>query len=349
MVDVQEWGVSIEDEDNFSVSSKIIELLSTITNAENIIDFKVPDNFLELLEVSQAGSAESVVNNLYKIADEIGNKKLLRIVEKAKSKVRILNKAREQAEKDTDKAIKLAEQANVELKSQITQNLFLKSINTSDYKEMISLLHHVGIYAGTIDNNLKQISLRVQHKIALSNAELYSIIKQISLDVKKILSISTFATKAKFNLETEEKTIDLNNYIKEYVENIIPGITDRGLNIKFIDNAKTPYVLRTKPIEISIIIENLVSNAVKAKAKKLIISTVFDNSNKLLIQFQDDGNGIEPQILKNIYNIGFTTTDGSGVGLYHVKEIIKRMNASISVKNNTNKGVTFTITIKGNL
>lgn len=349
VVDVQEWGLSIEDNDNFSVSSRVMELLSAITNTENIIDFKVPDNFLEILEVSQADSAESVVNNLHKFADELGDKKLLRFVEKAKSKVRILHKAREQAEKDTEMALQLAEETTVKLKSETTENLFLRSINTSDYKEMISLLHHIGIYAGTIENNLRHISLRVQNKLPLTNSELYNIIKKISLNVKKILSVSTFATKARFNLDAETTTINLIHYIKEYIQNIIPGITDRGMNIKFFDLTKSDFIIKTKPIEISIIIDNLVSNAKKAKAKNLIIKTLKDHEKELIIEFEDDGVGINPKVLNKIYNLGFTTTDGSGVGLYHIKEIVSRLKGKITVSNNTTKGVTFRITIKENL
>ena len=349
VVDVQQWGLSIEDEKNIDVASKITDLLSVITNADDIIDFEVPENFLEILEVSQAQSAESVVNNLTKIASEFGNKKLLKLAEKAKNKVRELRKAREQAEKETDEALRLAEEATAKLKSQITENLFLKSINTSDYKEMISLIHHIGIYAGTIENNLKHISLRVQNKIPLSNSELYDIIKQISLDVKKISSISTFATKARFNLEAETTTLDLINYIKEYVENIIPGITDKGMNIQFKDNTGSAFKIKTKPIEISIIIDNLVSNAKKAQSENLIIRTLKNKENRLIIEFEDDGIGIPPSNLERIFNIGFTTTDGSGVGLYHVKEIIKRIGAKISVSNNSRKGVTFKIILKEKL
>ncbi len=346
VVDVQQWGISIEDDDNIPISSRVIDLLSKVTNTNDIIDFSVPDNFLDIIEVSQADSADAVVKNLNKIAIDIGNKQLLGIAEKAVKKVKILQEARERAERETDEALELAQQATAKLKSQITENLFLKSINTSDYQEMISLLHHVGIYAGTIENNLKHISLRVQNKIPLSNAELYDIIKQIGLDVKKISNIVVFATKAKFNLETETTTIDLINYIKEYVENIIPTIIDDKMKIQFIDITQSHFTTNIKPIEISIIIDNLISNARKAKSTNLSIRTSLNKNSDLIVEFEDDGIGIRLEHIDDIFNIGYTTTDGSGVGLYHVKDILNKMGSKISVNNNTTTGITFSIIFK---
>jgi signal transduction histidine kinase len=346
VVDVQKWGISIEDEDNLPLSSRIIDMLSIVTNSDDIIDFSVPDNFLEIIELSQADSAETVVNNLKKIAITIGDNKLLEITDKAVEKVKILQEAREEAKKEAEEAQKKALEATQKLKSKITENLFLKSINTADYEEMISLLHHVGIYAGTIENNLKGISLRIQNNIPLSNDELYNIMKQIGLDVKKISNIVIFATKAKFNLESDVITLDLINYIKEYIENIIPSVIDKKMSVQYIDLTNTNFITELKPIELNIIIDNLISNARKAKSTKLIVQTIINVDSNLTIEFIDNGVGIQPENLSEIFNLGFTTTDGSGIGLYHVKEIINNLKANIRVEHNSMGGVTFKIIFK---
>ena len=346
VVDVQKWGLSIEDKKDVSLESRIIDLIAKITNADDIIDFSIPSNFIEILESSQVDSAETVVNNLRKIAIEIGDEKLLGIAGLAIKKVEILQAARVEAEEEAKLAAEKAKKATKKLKDQITENLFLKSINTSDYTEMISLLHHIGIYAGTVDNYLGNISLRVQNQIPLSNDELYEIIKQIGFEIKKIMNISTFATKAKFNLKTEETTIDLVNYIKEYTENIIPSIMGKEMKIQFIDLFKAQFIKKIKPIEINIIIDNLISNARKAKSQNLFIRTRRDSDSSLIVEFEDDGIGIDKENINKIYNIGYTTTDGSGVGLYHVKKIIGEIGYNINVNINALQGVTFKIKIK---
>lgn len=346
VVDVQQWGLSIEDEKNISINSRVIDLLAVITNTEDIVDFKVPDNFIYLLEAAQVNSAESVVSNLQKIANRINDKELTSVAYKAIGKVRVLQNARAEAEKNAYEAQKVAQEVTLNLKSQITENLFLKSINASDYTEVISLLHHIGIYAGTIDNNLRGISLRVQNKISMSNDELYDIIKKIGLEVKKISNIVTFATKAKFNLITEDSSLDLNNYIKEYIENIVPSVVDNVMSIRYTDLCKKSFITVVKPIEINIIIDNIISNARKAKSKNLFIRTFCLEDHYLVIEFEDDGVGIKNEYLDRVYNIGFTTTDGSGVGLFHVKTLADKMGAIISFENNSGSGVTFKIKIK---
>jgi signal transduction histidine kinase len=47
--------------------------------------------------------------------------------------------------------------------------------------------------------------------------------------------------------------------------------------------------------------------------------------------------------------LAFTTSRrGSGIGLYHVKEIIESLNGTIKVNNKLSKGVEFLISFKSN-
>ena len=65
--------------------------------------------------------------------------------------------------------------------------------------------------------------------------------------------------------------------------------------------------------------------------------------------FKDDGKGIVNDSLPRIYNMGFTTTEGgSGIGLFHVKQLVEKMKGEISVNNKLPKGVQFKITIPSN-
>ena len=167
------------------------------------------------------------------------------------------------------------------------------------------------------------------------------------MKLKKILNIVTFATKANFKLDTEFKEVDLINYINEYVQNIIPSITDKSLNIKIDNLVNDSFIRKIKPIEINIIIDNLINNAKKAKSNNLLIKLEKSKeSNMLNVSFIDDGVGIEEKFMNKIFDLGYTTTDGSGIGLYHVNQIIESMKSKIFVTNNNDKGITFNIQIK---
>lgn len=348
VVDVQKWGLSIEDTEDISIRSRLISLIGNLTNTDNIIDFKVADNFLEFLESSQADSAVNVVANLKRIAIDINNQYLLEVAQKAADKVEQLIVANEEASRLAEEERRRANEATLKLKQKISENLFLKSINTAEFKEVISLLHHVGIYAGTIENYLKYISLRIQNSAPLSNKEIYDIIKNIGFESKKILNITSFATKANFNLKTEVIEVDLNKYFKEYIENIIPTVIDREVKIKFIDNYKKEFKVKIKPIEINIIIDNLINNSKKAKANHIIITSDFvDEKDVFHIRFTDDGKGIDPHYFHEIFEMGVSTTDGAGLGLFHIREIMTEMGGAIIAENNKNSsGATFTLKFK---
>lgn len=106
------------------------------------------------------------------------------------------------------------------------------------------------------------------------------------------------------------------------------------------------FVCVFKPIEITIIIDNLVSNSIRAKSTNMIIDyEIVDN--KLNVCFKDNGTGIPEEIVNNIFDLGFTTTSGSGLGLFHVNSIISESkNMNIKVNNKLEKGVELILTFK---
>ncbi len=62
--------------------------------------------------------------------------------------------------------------------------------------------------------------------------------------------------------------------------------------------------------------------------------------------------GIEQDILPYIFNPGFTTKfdehtgkSSTGIGLFHVKNIVEDLNGFISVKSHLEQGTTFILTI----
>jgi signal transduction histidine kinase len=346
VVEVQQWGLSIElSEDTFGVRERITELLARLSGSDSIVDFEVPDNILEILEASQVNSADTLSKNINRLAIEFGDEKLISEAKKISEKLGEIQQARREAETLAIIEQAKAEEANKKLKEQLSENLFLKSINTGEFKEVISLLHHIGIYAGTIDNNLKGISLRLQNNRPLSNDEIYNIIRNVSFEAKKILNIVAFATKANFRLSAEQINTDISDYIREYIQNIIPSIFDREMKVRVIDNTEYSFLMDIKPIEINIVIDNLLNNSKKAKSKNVEVLLYEENEN-LLVSFKDDGRGVPEEIIERIFDFGFTTTDGSGLGLFHVKQIIDSLKGEVLVSNNENKGVTFTLKFK---
>ncbi len=107
--------------------------------------------------------------------------------------------------------------------------------------------------------------------------------------------------------------------------------------IDFVTHYSDNNIVIEQPYHtIQIIINNLIINAVKAMSnidqKKLALD--IDIKEGLChLKVRDNGCIIDENISRNIFKYGFSTTGGSGIGLFQVNECLKRMNGGISVVN----------------
>ena len=65
----------------------------------------------------------------------------------------------------------------------------------------------------------------------------------------------------------------------------------------------------------------------------------------MILKIIDDGKGIKEENISKIFELGYTTTNGSGIGLFQNLDIIKNMSGSIEVFSELNKETIFIITI----
>jgi signal transduction histidine kinase len=109
---------------------------------------------------------------------------------------------------------------------------------------------------------------------------------------------------------------------------------------------------------LKIIFENLISNAIKYQNPssdiKKIDLLIKINSNNLYITVSDNGIGIDNQYLESVFNLFFRTEDalhveGTGIGLYLVKEALNKIGGKIDVTSQTMKGSSFHIVIPNNI
>jgi C4-dicarboxylate-specific signal transduction histidine kinase len=98
---------------------------------------------------------------------------------------------------------------------------------------------------------------------------------------------------------------------------------------------------------------NLIQNAKDAvegkSSNKIINLKVISKEKEIIVKIEDNGTGINPEILGRIFNPYFTTKDegkGTGIGLYMSKLIIEEhMKGTLSAYNNES-GATFEIRVK---
>jgi signal transduction histidine kinase len=143
------------------------------------------------------------------------------------------------------------------------------------------------------------------------------------------------------------------------------GIISRTFtDLNYLEGAADMMVYRkvegvefySDPWRISEIFRNLISNAIKyrqAESEKAEIRIEL-NANDLQaeIVFSDNGIGIEKDKLTRIFEMFYRATeqsDGSGIGLYIVKNAVEKLGGSISVESSIGMGTTFTILLPNRL
>ncbi len=138
------------------------------------------------------------------------------------------------------------------------------------------------------------------------------------------------------------RRMDLSRYIFEYLTSDVIDKTDR-LKFEVINKAK-PLVKMIRPIEISILFDNLVSNAEKAKARQMSFKMESEGTS-LKIRVANDGEKVPKVMQDQLFSLGISGRGGSGIGLYTCKEIVNSMDGEISFDGNDAAlgGAAFTI------
>ena len=225
-----------------------------------------------------------------------------------------------------------------------SQTLFLKSVSTLDTKQLLNFHHQICLDASIIDNYINKIIAD------LKKNEIDSVMKsieKISLANKRITTIAQFATKANFKSATKKELTDIPSYFEQYINNIAFDYVASGVKIEVNNSIKGAFEIKARRIELSILIDNIISNAKKANATKIIINIIKLGVNRLQISFIDNGIGLSSKLTSRdeVFDIGVTTTHGSGLGLHHVKNIIDSLDGTIKLIPNQPKGTEVQITL----
>ncbi len=108
----------------------------------------------------------------------------------------------------------------------------------------------------------------------------------------------------------------------------------------------------SEPKRLRILFNNLVSNAFRyhdlSKEMPFIKIQINFEQNYAVIKVSDNGKGVHPEHLDSIFEMFYRATDdsqGSGLGLYIVKETVEKLQGTVQVQSVPGKGTTFILRI----
>ncbi len=176
-----------------------------------------------------------------------------------------------------------------------------------------------------------------------------SMVHEMEKDIKRLETITDRFSK--IGSKSELQKVDVVHLIRQSVEYLKSRMP---VNTLFtLDFPDKEIIIPINSILLEWVVENLVKNAVDAmKGRGKIKISITEDTNNLILNIADNGDGIDRSILKNIFKPGVTSKKrGWGLGLSLSKRIVEEYHKGSIFVMQSEKGVgtTFCIQLPKNL
>lgn len=243
----------------------------------------------------------------------------------------------------------------------VLYNSFYKTKLTIDHISDISQIHEKELQIlekealSEIAYNTSIVAHEINNALAVLNANIHLLQRKLPQEESSFNKLSKSSDriknivqliKNKSYISTEQKYFNLSSLYKDDLS--LMKFTLNKFNINLItDEVDNDIYIYGNLTECSQILSNLISNAKDAhlskdnKKKYIKIKLSSDDKHATLI-VEDNAGGIPKSIIDNIFDKSFTTKkrgEGTGLGLYYVKQVVENMNGEISVSVNDQKTI----------
>jgi len=217
-----------------------------------------------------------------------------------------------------------------------------------DKEKLESFIHQLIIYSAATKDLINIAINKVNRSNGpLDKKEVLDTFSDILNNNEKIITTSRFAVLADFMLDSACIEENLASYISQYMSEIVTAYNQKIKIETHIPNDLN-FVIRFSPIEVGLIFDNLIANSQKARASKVSVDAVIDKNKYLVITITDNGRGLAKGVdPARIFEKGYTSTNGSGLGLHHSKSQVEKIGGEIFVdEDQPKRGARFIIRIK---
>lgn len=337
VVNIIHWGEEVIDSeslattmDGFDDLEAVLKKIKARFKPELLLNAKYNEELTEVILEHTEKKKKSEIDELKKIAREKADTELLKQADKVEKETQKLKKEVSENRKELQQEVILHEKTKKELEVIQKQVGVLQSRADVSVDNAIDAMHIMKTYADSIDSNIAEISDMVRNGEEIE--DILPVFHEIRQTCSKILNTYNLVINTEYKADTGNKKMDIVKFTKTYIKKHwshklpveIKGVT--SMDIMF------------NPLEFSIIIDNIADNARKANSTKLQI--IFERDEKgYCIKWIDDGYGVQPDVDDSkVFEQGFTTTKGTGIGLYTVKKYAKKMSATVTVNKEYKNG-----------
>jgi two-component system phosphate regulon sensor histidine kinase PhoR len=190
----------------------------------------------------------------------------------------------------------------------------------------------------------EEVKFKFLNKAATSAERLNTLVNDL-LDISKLESGS---------LAMNFQVFDVNELTREVFETYFKLASDKSIKLKIKETCDEPFKVLADKDRIRQVLNNLIANSINYGGKENGVIKVgfFDMDTYILVEVEDDGDGIEPEHLNRLFERFYRidksrsrNSGGSGLGLSIVKHIIESHNQTINVRSSLGKGTTFAFTL----
>jgi two-component system NtrC family sensor kinase len=238
------------------------------------------------------------------------------------------------------------------LAQEMTQGRLIQSESLASIGQLVAGIAH------ELNNPLASASSFIQTDIELINEQQdkrkidQEILQDLTYSLKE-LNKTKGIVKSILDLsrqtQTFEESVNMNDVIEDALRVLYNSYKHMQVTIEKNFDPSIPNI-EGNFSNLGQVLINMIKNALNALPDgrgKISLSTSYQHeTDGISVECRDDGHGIPPEIMKDIFKPFFTTKDvgtGTGLGLYVSYEIIKKHEGDISVSSEVGKGTTFTI------
>jgi len=151
------------------------------------------------------------------------------------------------------------------------------------------------------------------------------------------------------------KKVDLVNFLQSILNQTIPVAKEYGVKVYMDQPKEISMELEIDSEKLALAISNLLENSIRYNVPNGQVSVSLERQAEapfIQVNIADTGIGIPPEAMGKLFskffrggNVMTKETEGSGLGLYIVKNIIRRHGGQIWVESELGRGTTFHFTL----
>ncbi len=350
VVNLINWGEPLKSDPQHIISPNEIgeEIISQFISSADSKDIVSVDYNPDILTKSYAqGKQDSITMSLRKLesaAERTQDTGLISLAQILKKRTESIISENIQLEEENEENAKELARVKKEGIVRERQIYFLKGAANQNVTNLVNGFHSIYTLTDASRGNIDYLHELIISMDLENKDFIISIIGQIKQSNEKAHKLADLAIHGNQSLK-QSGPHSLYDFICQYID---AGFTIEGIKYE-LDKDNRAFDCKFDSSSIGIIIDNIASNSIKAGATILHIS--FEETGKYVeVAFSDNGIGLSEDIdPKSLFEWGFSSNrqrKGYGIGLFHIKQLVKEMNGTVDIDTTYSMGFKLIVRLK---